>query len=61
MNEQQETLIYTVMDMINGALTTMEADPYFAPPKWILENWWATLNGVIQITSSSSTDDEQDA
>lgn len=49
MNEQQLTLIHTVMDMISGTLDTYDADPHHAPARWLLENWWATLNGVLQI------------
>ena len=47
MNERQLTLINTVMDMISGTAELMLKDPYYAPPSWIIENWWHTLNAVI--------------
>lgn len=49
MNEAQSTLILTVMDMINGTLENYAKDPHHAPAAWLLENWWCTLNGVLQI------------
>lgn len=49
MNEQQITLIRAVMEMIDGTLTRYRDDPHHAPADWILENWWATLNGVLRL------------
>ena len=59
MNQEQIELVKTVMDMIDGSMEIYERDPHYAPPTWILENWWNTLNAVLKLTSSSSTDDEQ--
>lgn len=59
MNEQERVLVETVMDMISHAAEMMLKDPYYATPAWIIENWWHTLNAAI--TSSSSSNDEQDA
>lgn len=47
-------LVEVVMDMIDGSCNTMDQDEFYAVPKWILENWWATLNLVRgELTSSS--------
>ena len=53
MNEKQFELIKVVMDMIDGTLNSMKEDEFFAPADWILENWWATLNAALVISSSS--------
>lgn len=58
MNEKQFELIKVVMDMIDGTLNSMKEDEFFAPADWILENWWATLNAVLTLGSSSSTEKE---
>jgi len=58
MDKKQRILILTVMEMIGDAADMYKTDPLYAPPQWILENWWNTLN--VALTSSSS-DDEQDA
>ena len=49
MNEKEQILVETVMDMINGTLDTMKADEFHAPAPWILENWWCTLNAALQV------------
>ena len=49
MNPKAKVLIETVMDMINGTLTTMENDKFHAPAPWLLENWWCTLNAALQV------------
>ena len=49
MNEKARVLIETVMDMIDGTLTTMADDEFHAPAPWLLENWWATLNAALQV------------
>jgi hypothetical protein len=49
MNSKQIELIQAVMDMINGTLETYEKDPHHAPAAWLLENWWCTLNAVLQV------------
>jgi len=49
MNEKEQILVETVMDMINGTLDTMKADEFHAPAPWILENWWHTLNAALQV------------
>jgi hypothetical protein len=46
LNEKQLALIETLQDMISGTLDTYEKDPHHAPAKWILENWWCTLEAV---------------
>lgn len=46
MNEKQLALIETLQDMINGTLDTYEKDPHHAPAKWLLENWWCTLEAI---------------
>ena len=49
MNEKQVQLIGAVMEMISGTLDNMKEDPFHAPAAWILENWWHTLNAVLQV------------
>ena len=49
MNEQQLILIQTVMEMIGGTIDNYDADPHHAPARWVLNNWWHTLNGVLQL------------
>jgi hypothetical protein len=44
------------MDMIDGTLNSMKEDEFFAPADWILENWWATLNAALAISSNPSED-----
>lgn len=51
MNEQQLTLIQTVMEMIGGTIDNYDKDPHHAPAKWLLNNWWHTLNGVLVLES----------
>lgn len=46
MNDKQLALIETLQDMINGTLDTYEKDPHHAPAKWLLENWWCTLEAI---------------
>ena len=55
MTERAVLLVEVVMDMIDGSCNTMDEDEFYAVPKWILENWWATLNLVRgEITSAAS-------
>jgi hypothetical protein len=49
MNEKEQVLVETVMDMISGTLDTMKADEFHAPAPWLLENWWCTLNAALQV------------
>ena len=58
-NNQQIELIKTVMDMIDGSCEIYERDPHYAPPPWILENWWNTLNAVLSMDSTSSNLSEE--
>lgn len=54
MTERAVLLVEVVMDMIDGSCNTMDEDEFYAVPKWILENWWATLNLVRgEITSAA--------
>ena len=55
MNEKQSELIETVMEMIDGTIHTMELDEFHAPAKWVLENWWHTLNAVLAIKDTESS------
>tara|TARA_Y100000004_G_scaffold188840_1_gene243590 strand:- start:1726 stop:1905 length:180 start_codon:yes stop_codon:yes gene_type:complete len=59
MNGRQIMLIQAVQEMIGGTIDLYDADPTHAPAKWLLENWWNTLE--VALTSSSSSNDEQDA
>ncbi len=55
MNDKQHVLITTVMDMISGTLDIYERDPTHAPAKWLLENWWCSLNAVLQVGNQAET------
>jgi hypothetical protein len=46
LNEKQLQLVLVIQDMINGTLELYEKDPAYAPPSWILENWWNTLEAL---------------
>jgi hypothetical protein len=46
LNDKQLALIETLQDMISGTLDTYEKDPHHAPAKWLLENWWCTLEAI---------------
>lgn len=56
MNEQQLVLIQTVMEMIGGTIDNYDADPHHAPARWVLNNWWHTLNGVLQLEVGNQFD-----
>lgn len=49
MNQEQEDLIAVVMEMISGTLNHYDEDPHHAPAKWLLMNWWHTLNAVLTL------------
>ena len=49
MNQEQQDLIAVVMEMISGTLNHYEEDPHHAPAKWLLMNWWHTLNAVLHL------------
>lgn len=53
MNDKQATLIKTVMEMINDTLDNYQKDEHHAPASWLLENWWATLQCVLNLSSSN--------
>ena len=54
MTERALLLVEVVMDMISGSCDMMEEDEFHAPAKWLMENWWATLNLVrSELTSSN--------
>ena len=49
MNEKARILIETVMEMVDGTIHTMELDEFHSPAKWVLENWWHSLNAALQV------------
>ena len=49
MNEKEQILVETVMEMIDGTLFRMDVDAFHAPAAWLLENWWHTLNAALQV------------
>jgi hypothetical protein len=51
MNDEQRDLIEVVKEMISGTLNHYDEDPTHAPAKWLLMNWWHTLNAVLVIDS----------
>ena len=55
MNGRQIMLIQAVQEMIGGTLDLYDSDPTHAPAKWLLENWWNTLEVVL--TSSNLVED----
>ena len=40
------------MDMINDTLETYKKEPHHAPAEWLLENWWNTLQCVLNLSFS---------
>jgi hypothetical protein len=51
--EKQRELIAAVMEMIDTTLNLYKEDEHHAPAAWLLENWWATLAVVLNLSSSS--------
>jgi hypothetical protein len=51
MNQKQRELIEVVQEMIDGTLMHYDEDPTHAPAKWLLMNWWHTLNAVLVMES----------
>jgi hypothetical protein len=51
MNQKQRDLIKVVQEMIDGTLKHYDEDPTHAPAKWLLMNWWHTLNAVLVMES----------
>jgi hypothetical protein len=49
MNEKEQILVETVMDMLSGTAENMIRDPYHAPALWLIENWWHTLNAALNV------------
>jgi len=56
MNKQQLTLIQAVMEMIGGTIDNYDSDPHHAPARWLLNNWWHTLNGVLELEVGNHCD-----
>lgn len=56
MSSKRDELMSIVMEMINDSIEWYDKDPHYAPPKWILENWWKTLQ---IISCLDEQDDEQ--
>jgi hypothetical protein len=52
-NEKQLELIETVMDMVSHTAEMMLKDEFYAPPTWIIENWWHSLNAVLKLSYSA--------
>ena len=52
MNDKQQELLSTVMDMISDTLDSYQKDEFHAPAPWLLENWWNTLQCVLNLSFS---------
>ena len=50
---KQVELIRAVQDMIDTTLNLYKTDEHHAPAPWLLENWWATLEVVLSLSSSN--------
>lgn len=61
MNEQQLTLIQAVMEMISGTIDNYDNDPHHAPARWLLNNWWHTLNGVLELEIRDHANSKSDS
>ena len=57
MNQKQIDLICIVMEMIGDTIDNYEKDEFHAPAPWLLNNWWATLNSVLAISSSDPSEE----
>ena len=51
MNQKQIDLVCVVMEMIGGTIDNYDEDPHHAPARWLLNNWWNTLNAVLALES----------
>ena len=49
--EKQRELIAAVMEMIDTTLNLYKEDEHHAPAAWLLENWWATLDLALNLSS----------
>lgn len=58
MTDRAVLLVEVVMDMISGALDTMNQDQFYSPPTWIMENWWNTLSIVRREITSLDPSEE---
>jgi len=59
MNQKQIDLVSVVMEMIGGTIDNMDEDQFHAPAKWVLNNWWHTLNAVLTISCQSSSEETE--
>jgi hypothetical protein len=59
MNQKQIDLVCVVMEMIGGTIDNMDEDQFHAPAKWVLDNWWHTLNAVLTISCQSSSEETE--
>lgn len=55
MNDRQVELIGIVMEMMSETADLYKKDPLYAPPQWIIENWWNTL--AVALTSSDPSEE----
>jgi len=53
-NDAEFMLFKVIQKQLDSWLKLMEADTYFAPPKWVMENLW---NQIETITSSLNHDE----
>ena len=58
MNDKQQELINIVMEMIEETLEMYKKDPHHAPASWLLENWWNTLQLVLNLSFSLGPSEE---
>jgi len=60
MNQEQIDLVCVVMEMIGGTIDHMDEDQFHAPAKWVLNNWWHTLNVVLTMEGRSEVGNQAD-
>jgi hypothetical protein len=56
MTDKQIDLVTVVMEMIGGTIDNYDEDPYHAPARWVLNNWWHTLNAVLALQVGDHAD-----
>jgi uncharacterized metal-binding protein len=60
MSEEQVDIVCVVMEMIGGTIDNYDKDQYHAPARWVLNNWWHSLNAVLALQVGDETHSESD-
>lgn len=61
MTPEQIDLVTVVMEMIGGTIDNYDEDPFHAPARWVLNNWWHTLNAVLALEVGDQAQGDSDS